>query len=86
MYNQRLGICRGCGKQIIWTQTVKGKSMPCDPEIIDFEPGGGPETFVTPDGKVMRGKRAKSGGMVGYISHFATCPQRDQFRKEKQNG
>ena len=30
--------------------------MPCDPGAIRFTPAGGPETFVTVDGKVVRGR------------------------------
>ena len=56
--------------------------MPCDPYVITFTPGGGPETFVTQEGKVERGKRSKEG-QIGYISHWATCPQAKRFRKDK---
>lgn len=82
MTSQHYGFCKGCGAQILWTMTERGKSMPCDPYIITFVPGGGPETFVTPEGKVERGARSKDG-KIGYISHFATCPQSRRFRKEK---
>ncbi len=85
MTGQNYGTCRGCGAQILWTITTKGKSMPCNPEVIFFTPGCGNETFVTPQGKVVRGKRSKDG-QAGYISHFATCPQSKRFKKEKDNG
>ena len=78
----RYGICRACGARILWLKTTKGKSMPCDPGAIRFTPGGGPETFVTVDGKVVRGKRGNAGETYGHISHFATCPQADRFRKK----
>lgn len=74
------GTCRGCGAQILWVVTQKGKAMPCNPYVICFTPCGGPETFVTPDGKVVRGKRS-TDGEIGYISHFATCPQAKRFKK-----
>jgi hypothetical protein len=83
MIQQNFGICRGCGAQILWTRTAAGKSMPCDPEVIFFTPGGGPETFVTPEGKTERGKRSKEG-QIGYISHFATCPQSKRFQKKEK--
>lgn len=82
MMEQRYSFCRGCGAQIIWTRTANGKSMPCDPEVIFFTPAGGPETFVTPDGKTVRGKRSRDG-QIGYISHWATCPKSNKFRKDK---
>lgn len=77
------GTCRGCGAQILWVVTQKGKAMPCNLYVICFTPGGGPETFVTPDGKVVRGKRSKDGE-IGYISHFATCPQAKRFKKKRR--
>lgn len=61
--------------------------MPCDPEVIRFEPAGRaespglPETFVTPEGEVKRGVRETGGSMVGYISHFATCRKVEDFRR-----
>jgi len=38
--------CRGCGAEIIWLQTEKGKPMPCDP---------GKVTVVTEKGQVVSG-------------------------------
>ena len=84
MIQQHYSFCRGCGAQIIWTRTPAGKNMPCDPYVITFTPGGGPETFVTPEGKVERGKRSKEG-QIGYISHWATCPQSKRFKKKEQS-
>ena len=75
--------CRSCGSQIIFIRTTAGKAMPCDPDPINFERSGGPETFVTPEGKVERGKRRESGPLQGYISHFATCPFADKHRKRR---
>lgn len=79
--DSNFGTCRACGYRVRWIRTKNGKNMPCNPEAVRFTPGGGPETFVTGDGKVERGRRAKDGSTVGYISHFATCPQADRFRK-----
>ena len=77
--------CRACGARILWIRTAKGKAMPCDPDRVRFRPAGGPETFVMPDGKVQRGKRGASGGAVGYVSHFATCPRADRFRHRDED-
>lgn len=78
----RYGKCRACGARILWLKTTKGKNMPVDPGVIRFHVAGGPETFVTVNGKVERGQRATAGNQWGYISHFATCPQADRFRKK----
>ncbi len=86
---QHFGYCRGCGKMILWTTTKAGKPMPCDPEIIRFKPMSrfgenmGPEKFMTPEGNVYRGVRDPAGDKLGYISHFATCPNAGDFRRRK---
>lgn len=76
--------CRSCGASIVWIKTAAGKCMPCDAALITFTRGGGPETFVTPEGKVERGKRDRNGTLTGYISHFATCPNADRHRHKRK--
>ena len=78
--------CRACGQRMLWIITARNKKMPCAPAPVRFDPAGGPETFVTPDGQVVRGRRKAHGDRFGYISHFATCPQADQFRKQTKEG
>ena len=82
----RTAPCRGCGKEIAFIRTVKGKSMPVDPEPVYFIPAGGPNTYVMIDGSIRRGREPKQAdresSMIGYRSHFATCPAADRFRKE----
>lgn len=75
-----LRACRACKRPIRWILTEKGKPMPCDPLGVRFNPGKGPETFVTVNGKTMRGQRCEDGSETGFISHFATCPEADRFR------
>lgn len=77
-----LATCRACGATIRWVITTKLRRMPCDPWQYRFTPGGGNETFVTTDGRVIRGKRSKCGPQAGFISHFATCPYADRMRKK----
>lgn len=72
--------CKACGQEILWITTTKEKKMPVNPALISFSCGPGPETFVTQGGKVERGKRDANGTAVGYISHFATCPEADKLR------
>ena len=77
--------CRGCGKEIAFIKTVKGKSMPVDPDSVYFVPEGGPNTYVTIDGEVVRGREphyADKETQIGYVSHFATCPERDKFKRK----
>ena len=76
--------CRGCGAEILWIKTFSGKRMPVDAEKIPFYAGEGEELFVTAGGAVVHGTRAEAKDehtYSGYISHFATCPAAQNFRK-----
>jgi len=80
--------CRGCGKEICFIKTVKGKSIPVDPESMYFIPVGGPNTYVMPDGELKRGREPGIGdgqAAIGYRSHFVTCPAADEFRKKNKS-
>lgn len=76
--------CRGCGADIAFIQTKKGKPMPVNPEKVYFIPAGGPNTYVMADGSVTRGRSPRwddKESTIGFISHFATCPAAKDFRK-----
>ncbi len=80
--NNSFGVCRNCGKQIMWIRTKAGKNMPVDPIMISYKkPEAGKkatEKIVTCSGDVMavdRVDNSKAEG-TGYISHFATCKNR----------
>lgn len=77
--------CRGCGERIGFIKTKAGKTMPVNLKPMEFIPAGGPNTYVMEDGTVQRGRErdwADTGETsTGYISHFATCPEADRFRK-----
>ena len=81
------GKCRGCGAQIMFIKTAKGKTMPVDTNSVMFVPDlNGKNLYVRPDGDVLRGCEAREEDKdkhIGYISHFATCPKADDFRKTK---
>ena len=78
--------CRACGAEIGFIKTVKGKTMPVNAEGVCFTPGGGPDTFVMPDGRIERGRRRANGSEIGFVSHFATCPAANEFRKGRHKG
>lgn len=85
MAYQRTMPCRGCGKEIMFIKTEKGKTMPVDPKPVYFIPDErGSETYVMPGGKIERGREANiadGDSSIGYISHFSTCPNADKMRK-----
>ena len=77
--------CKKCGKEIIWIKTPSGRSMPCDPEeVVYWKDSKGKGRVVTPNGEVVAcrldGDPQEATGM-GYVSHFATCPNAEEFRK-----
>ena len=63
-----------------------GKSMPCDAEPVLYKAReGAAGKIVTPNGEVLScdldvGPDEATG--IGYISHFVTCPQAEQFRRK----
>lgn len=66
--------CRGCGAEIIWAFTADGHRMPLDAK---FEGRFVLDRHKRDDGTLLASARAT------YLSHFATCPQADKFRKRK---
>ena len=60
--------CKGCGATIIWGLSEDGKKIPLDPKPAVYRITN-PEAWTT---LVERDKLAM-------VSHFITCPKRDQF-------
>lgn len=80
--------CRTCGAKIVWIKTLAGKPMPCDAEgVLVVEESEAREKYVLADGRVASARKAvpedrnDSTRTIGYVSHFATCPQAAQHRK-----
>jgi len=77
--------CRSCGATIKWIKLESGKSMPVDPDITESLEVG--DIFVTENGATVKvtldNLRELEEGPMGYISHFSTCPQADDWRKKK---
>lgn len=77
-----VSACRSCGAPLLWVITDGGKRMPLD---ADPTPAG---TFVVAD----RDRDALRVSYVApdalliddpprYVSHYATCPDADRWRK-----
>lgn len=78
--------CKGCGAEIRWLKLPSGKSMPVNPELIPYwKDPKGDRKVMTPNGEVITctctGKPGEETG-VGYVPHWATCPEEKQFRKK----
>lgn len=78
--------CKGCGAEIRWLKLPSGKSMPVDPDPIPYwEDRHGSHKILTPNGEVITCTRTGEAGKetgVGYVPHWATCPEEKQFRKK----
>lgn len=82
-----MSTCRSCGAKIHWIELESGKKMPCDPELIttdEAEPG---DVLVTVTGKTIKIPKTDELFSLqhteeGYVSHFSTCPQADEWRKK----
>ena len=77
--------CKKCGAEIKWIKTIAGKSMPCNPSPVTYwqrEKAQG--KVVTPNGEVIscefEGDASQATG-IGYIPHFATCPNAADFKR-----
>ena len=80
--------CKSCGAEIVWIKMKSGKSMPCNTRGIHYREQvhgdkGCMFTLVTPDGNVVVGRACEENEseLVGYVSHFATCPYANRHRK-----
>lgn len=83
--------CKSCGASIIWIGMRSGRSMPCNAEQVTYwKDAKGKDTIITPNGETVRANLSgdlESATGIGYISHWATCPQSFIFRKrEGSNG
>lgn len=86
--------CRSCGALIMFAKTVKGKFMPVNDRKVCFMPSkDGKGLFITEDGEALHGTEINERDddadlrfeelKTGYISHFATCPNAEKWRKKK---
>jgi hypothetical protein len=64
----RESICKGCGANILWFKTVRGKNIPADAKSET-------RIIMNAEGQAVMART--------YMPHHATCPEVDKFRKEK---
>lgn len=80
-------VCKSCGATIIWIKTAAGKSMPCDAEPLTYRTNpNGAAVIVTPNGETLKAdleERPEKATGIGYISHFATCPNAATHRRRR---
>ena len=77
--------CRKCGARIIFVRMKSGKSMPVNPNFVNFRRDGGKDRIVLANGEVTSGTIVTDPGEAqgfGYVSHFATCEYAQTFRRK----
>lgn len=68
------GTCRSCHAEIEWAEVVKsGRRMPFDGRIVAVLTKRDPAT----------GRQIEVVDTAVTTSHFASCPQRDKWRKDR---
>ena len=77
-YGQGESKCRSCGARIIFIKSTKGHFIPCNPTVTRYrKEDGGKEKIVLDTGEVVSCRTdiaPEEMDGVGYVSHFATCP------------
>jgi hypothetical protein len=68
-----LGTCRSCGAKVEWAELTSGRRMPFDPPIV----------AVRSQGSVLDGRVIEMVDSAVSISHFATCPDANKWRKNR---
>ncbi len=79
-----MSVCRSCGAQIKFIQSAKsGKWLPCDIEQVDLYDLDQGDCIVNVCGEIIKadGKLELGKESLGYVPHWATCPNAEQFRK-----
>lgn len=87
-YGQSESKCRSCGQRIVFIRSKKGHYIPCNPTVIRYKrEEQGKEKIVLDTGEVVSCRTDVSPDEsegVGYISHFATCPNAKAHRKSRK--
>ncbi len=80
--------CRSCGARILFIKSTKGRFIPCDTLVTRYKrEEGGKDKIVLESGEVVSCRTdisPEEADGVGYISHFATCPNAKAHRKGKR--
>lgn len=84
------GTCRACGARMLWAIMPSGRANPLNAEEVPAELGKGIIALNPRTGHGMPVTYAviencpawSEAGISFHTSHFATCPERRQFKRE----
>jgi hypothetical protein len=77
------GVCRSCGARIQWVETVAGRRMP-----LDVGAASDGNVIFSSEGKALvlsqdaAAQARQTGATRFFRSHFATCPDREKWRRK----
>lgn len=79
--------CNQCGAWIDFVTTNAGRHMPVDSRPVFIRTDRGTDSFITGNGKMVRGERALPrvegfGIIVAYVPHWAAC-HKERPRRSK---
>ena len=81
--------CRKCDAEIYWIRTKGGRRMPVDAEPVRIKQDYHGWPYFQLDGTEIFGTKAGDADddpdtnfIEAYESHFATCPNADDFRRK----
>ncbi len=79
--------CKACGAPLVWIAMQSGKSMPCDAAQTVYKADkSGKDTIITPNGETLRATletTPEEATGIGYIPHWATCPEAARFKRKE---
>ena len=79
--------CNQCGAWIDFVTTQAGRHMPVEPRPVFVRTDRGTDSFITREGKLVRGERALPrvegfGIIAAYVPHWAACGKGKPRRRE----
>lgn len=79
--------CKACGASIIWIKSTAGKAIPCNSDPVYYKrTKRSSAKVVLPNGEVITAQIIQDSTYAegyGYIPHWSTCTNPNQFRKER---
>lgn len=77
-----MALCKFCDKHIDWRKTEAGKSMPVDPEPLEWNDLEIGDVAINVHGRTRKKNEHMSENGEWWISHFATCPHANEARSK----